>query len=203
MIRPYPVGVLTGKNEGLTTPGKVQYVARSGNFVKAGFAYTGALKVLRTIMSYEYLWSNIRVVGGAYGCSANFSRNGDTAFTSYRDPQLRRTIEVYEGIPAYLESFEVSDRDMTKYVIGTISSMDTPLTPAILGYRSLLGFLGNVSFDQLQKERDQVLEVTEADIRALAPLTKAVLDQGYLCVVGNEDKLGKDKELFDELKDLS
>ncbi len=203
MIRPYPTGKLAGKKEGLTTPGKVQYVARCGNFVRSGFAFTGALRVLRTIMSYEYLWSNIRVVGGAYGCSANFSRNGDTAFTSYRDPQLRRTIEVYEGIPEYLEHFEVSDRDMTKYVIGTISGMDTPLTPAILGYRSLLAFLGHVSFDQIQEERDQVLTACEADIRALAPLTKAVLEQEYLCVVGNEDRLAQDKELFDELKELS
>ena len=203
MIRPYPTGKLTGKKEGLTTPGKVQYVARCGNFVKAGFAFNGALRVLRTIMSYEYLWSNVRVVGGAYGCSANFSRNGDTSFTSYRDPQLRKTIEVFEGIPAYVENFEVSERDMTKYVIGTISTMDTPLTPAILGYRDLLAFLGHVSFEQIQKERDQVLQAGQEDIRALAPITKAVLEQDQLCVVGNEDRLASDRELFDELKELA
>lgn len=202
-LKLYPVGTLRRVREGLTTPGKVQYVARTGNFVKKGLAYTGALKVLQTIMSYEYLWSNVRVVGGAYGCSAVFRANGDSAFTSYRDPQLRRTIEVFEGIPEYLRTFQVSDRDMTKYVIGTVSGMDTPLTPAMEGARSLAAALGRTSLAQLQKERDEVLSAGEADIRALAPLVEAVLEQGYLCVVGNEDRLREDAELFDQLRELS
>ena len=189
-------------NEGIQTPGKVQYVARCGNFRMAGFDYTGALRVLRTIMSYEYLWSNIRVIGGAYGCSGQFLRNGDTSFVSYRDPQLRKTIEVYEGIPAYLETFTVDERDMTKYVIGTISGMDTPLNPSANGSRSMHAWINGISQEQLQREREQVLEVTEQDIQNLAPLTRAVLSQNYLCVLGNEDRIEADKELFDSVSAL-
>ena len=198
----YPAMHLEKKNEGFKTPGKVQYVARCGNFRQDGHIYTGALKVLRTIMSYDYLWSNIRVIGGAYGCGGSFMRSGETGFVSYRDPQLRRTIEVYEGVPAYLEEFTVDDRDMTKYVIGTVSDMDVPMTPSTAGSRSLNAYLSNVSYERLQAERDQVLGTTQADIRALAPLTKAALDQGYVCVLGNEDRIEEDKELFMETKAL-
>ena len=202
ILRYYPVPALQKKNEGLKTSAKVQYVARCGNFREEGYSFTGAMKVLKTIMGYEYLWSQIRVVGGAYGCSASFGRNGDTAFVSYRDPQLRRTFEVYEGIPEYLSQFTVDDRDMTKYVIGTMSDMDTPLTPSALGQRSLHAVLTGVTWERLQKERDEVLQVTQQDIRDLAPVMQAVLSQNCCCVLGNEDRLQQDKELFGELMQL-
>ena len=173
-----------------------------GNFREKGYEYTGALRVLKVIMSYEYLWSNIRVVGGAYGCSGSFGRNGDSNFVSYRDPHLRKTNQVYEGIPEYLEGFTADPRDMTKYVIGTISEMDTPLPPSSLGRRSLNAYLSGLTQDALQKERDQVLAVKQEDIRALAPLMQAVLDSGCICVLGNEEKLKSEKELFAVLKEL-
>ena len=191
------------RNEGFLTPAKVQYVGRCGNFKKSGFAYTGVLKVLKVIMGYEYLWSNVRVVGGAYGCSAGFGRNGDSLFTSYRDPHLRKTNQVYEGIPEYLEHFTVEPRDMTKYVIGTISDMDTPLNPAARGRRSLMGYLCGLSAEQLQRERDQVLAASQEDIRSLAPLVQAVLDENCICVLGNEEKLKEESDLFMHLEELS
>lgn len=190
------------KNEGFLTPAKVQYVARSGNFREKGYEYTGALRVLKVIMSYEYLWSNIRVVGGAYGCSGSFGRNGDSNFVSYRDPQLGKTNQVYEGVPEYLEHFTADPRDMTKYVIGTISEMDTPLPPSALGRRSLNAYVSGLTQEALQTERDQVLAVSQEDIRALAPLMRAVLDSGCICVVGNEEKLKAEKELFGVLREL-
>lgn len=203
----FPLKYLTGlvpqkKNEGFLTPAKIQYVARSGNFKEKGYSYTGALKVLKVIMSYEYLWSNIRVIGGAYGCSGSFGRNGVTNFVSYRDPQLRKTNEVYEGIPEYLEKFTVDDRDMTKYVIGTVSEMDTPLTPAAKGRRSMNAYLCGLTEEILQQERKQVLNAVQEDIRTLAPLVKAVLEQNYFCVLGNEEKLKAEKDLFMELKEF-
>ena len=190
------------KNEGFLTPAKVQYVARSGNFKKKGYAYTGALRVLKVIMSYEYLWGNIRVTGGAYGCSGSFGRNGDTNFVSYRDPHLRRTNEVYMGIPEYLEHFETDSRDMTKYVIGTVSDMDTPLTPAGKGRRCLNAYMSGLTVEAMQKERDEVLSANQEDIRALAPLMRAVLDQDCICVLGNEEKLKASSDMFLKLEEL-
>lgn len=202
VLRDYPGLKSEALNEGILTPAKVQYVAKTGNFRKAGFAWTGALRVLRTIMSYEYLWGLVRVVGGAYGCSAVFSRNGDTGWASYRDPQLKKTLEVYDGIPEYLENFECSDRDMTKYVIGTIGEVETPLTPSALGLRSLTALLGGVTEEMLQKELEEILDADQEAIRALAPLAKAVLEQEHICVVGNENRLKEEKELFDTLREL-
>lgn len=200
-----PFRFLTGldpvrKNEGFRTPGKVQYVARGGRFSRT--EYSGALNVLKVIMNYDYLWQNLRVVGGAYGCGGSFSRSGTAVFYSYRDPHLTTTIKVYEGIPQYLRDFQASDRDMTKFVIGTISDFDTPLTPRVAGARSLVAYLIGQTFDQLQKERDQVLQATQEDIRALAPLMEEALSDGALCVVGSEDKINQDHDLFGKIRTL-
>lgn len=190
-------------NEGFTTPGQVQYVARTGNFRKKGFAYTGALRILKVIMSYEYLWVNIRVKGGAYGCMSSFGRTGDAYFVSYRDPNLRRTNEVYDGIPEFLENFTVSERDMTKYIIGTISELDTPLTPQTQGSRSLNAWMCGITEEMLQKERDEILNAGQEDIRRLADLVQSVLDQQYFCIIGNEAKIKKDAELFQTIQPLA
>ena len=184
------------KNEGFKTASKVQYVARTGNFIDNGAAYTGALQILKVILSYDYLWQNIRVKGGAYGCMSNFNRIGEGYFVSYRDPNLKRTIEVYEGIVDYLKNFTVSDRDMTKYIIGTISNIDQPMTPATKGERSMNLYMNKVSADMIREERSQILDATQDDIRALYRVVEAVLKADQLCVVGSEDKIEENKELF-------
>ena len=190
------------QNEGFKTSSKVQYVARTGNFLDAGFAYTGALQILKVILSYDYLWQNVRVKGGAYGCMSSFNRVGDSYFVSYRDPSLEKTLAVYDGVPEYLRKFEVSERDMNKYVIGTISNMDRPMTPAVKGERSLNLVMNHISEEMLKKERKQVLEATKEDIQALADLVEAVLEQRQICVIGNEEKIEEQKELFAETKEL-
>lgn len=131
-----------------------------------------------------------------------YGKNGDTFFTSYRDPNLSATNEVYNHIPEYLENFSVDERDMTKYIIGTISDMDTPLTPCMKGRRSLISYLGHITEEDLQKEREEVLTATPQDIRDLAPMISAVLGEENLCVIGNEEKLKAEKEMFTEVKNL-
>ena len=190
------------ENEGLKTSAQIQYVARAGDFGKAGLPYTGALRVLRTIMSYDYLWNNVRVKGGAYGCMNNYGRTGSAYMVSYRDPNLEKTNQIFEDSVSYTEHFEASERDMTKYIIGTISSMDTPLNPNAKGSRSMGAWMTGLTEEDVQKERDEVLSCTEKDIRALAPYLKEMLSQNHLCVIGNEEKLEEQKELFDKLESL-
>lgn len=190
------------RNEGFKSASQVNYVARCGNFRDQGYEYTGALRILKVMLSYDYLWLNIRVKGGAYGCMSGFGRSGEGYLVSYRDPNLRETNQVYEGVVDYLRQFEADERDMTKFVIGTISDLDTPLTPSIRGSRGLSAYLSGVTQEMLQKERDQVLSATVEDIRALADIVKAVLDTGAFCVVGNEDKIEGAKDLFGETKNL-
>lgn len=194
--------VLEKKNEGFMDASQVQYVSRAGNFCKEGYTYTGALRILKVLLSYDYLWINVRVKGGAYGCMSGFTRRGDGYFTSYRDPNLSKTNEIYEGIPEYLENFQVEEKDMTKYIIGTFSSVDAPLTPAGKTGRSATAYLTGVTEEMLQKEREEILHATQEDIRALSGIVKAVLKEDAFCVIGNEEKLKEEKELFMELKNL-
>ncbi len=202
------------RNEGFKTSSQVNFVARCGNFRTGGFvgeqgeetfpgfAYTGDLKILRLILSYDYLWLNLRVKGGAYGCMSGFGRSGEGYFVSYRDPNLAETNEVYEKIVEYLEQFDVDERDMTKYVIGTISALDTPLTPSDKGARGLSAYLSGVTDEMLQEERNQILAARPEDIRKLAGIVKAILGTGSMCVIGNDDKVEKNRELFGEVKNL-
>ena len=184
------------KNEGFKTASKVQYVARTGNFIDNGASYTGALQILKVILSYDYLWQNIRVKGGAYGCMSNFNRIGDGYFVSYRDPNLKRTIDIYEGVVDYLKNSTVNERDMTKYIIGTMSNIDQPMTPATKGDRSMNLYMNKVSAEMIREERNQILDATQDDIRALYKVAEAVLKAEQLCVVGSEDKIEENKELF-------
>lgn len=190
------------RNEGFQTSSKVQYVARAGNFIDEGRDYTGALQILKVILSYDYLWQNVRVKGGAYGCMSNFTRIGEGYFMSYRDPNLEKTNLVYEGIVDYLKGFTVDERDMTKYIIGTISNMDQPMTPAAKGDRSKNLYMNHVSEEMLRKERAEVLDATQEDIRALADIVAAVLTNNYFCVVGSEEKIEEHKNLFMEIRSI-
>lgn len=187
------------KNEGFKTASKVQYVAKAGNFIDLGVAYTGALQILKVIMSYDYLWQNIRVKGGAYGCMSNFNRIGEGYFVSYRDPNLKRTLDVYDGVVDYLKNFTVSERDMTKYIIGTMSGIDQPMTPASKGERSMNLYMNKVSAEMIREERNQILDAEQDDIRALYKVAEAVLQADQMCVIGGEDKIEEEKELFKTL----
>ena len=191
------------RNEGFTDASAIQYVSRSGSFTNHGFAYTGALNVLKMILSYDYLWLNVRVQGGAYGCMCSFLRTGETYFASFRDPNLRKTKEVYEGIPAYLRQFTADEREMTKYIIGTLGGIDAPLTPEGKGYRSMAAYLKHMTFEDVQRERDEILNASQEDIRALADLVEAVLSDNNFCVLGNENNIRKEEELFMSIKNLN
>ena len=167
-----------------------------------GLSYTGALRILKGIMSNDYLWNNVRVKGGAYGCMCNFGKSGDCYFVSYRDPNLAKTIEVYEKAADFVEHFSGDERAMTQAVIGTISEMDVPMNPAAKALRALGIYMTHQSMEELQKERDQVLDATAEDIRGLAGHIRAFMADEYLCVVGNEKKIKEEKDKFITLEQL-
>ena len=190
-------------NEGMKTAAQIQYVCRAGDFRKAGYPYTGAMSILKVILGYDYFWLNIRVKGGAYGCMSNFSRDGAAYFVTYRDPNLENSVEIFDKTPDYLRDFDADERDMTKYIIGTISGMDAPLTPSQQGLRDLRMYIEGTSFDTIQTIRDQVLNATVEDIQALAEPIQKMLSQGVICVVGNEGKIEDAKDLFHTVRALT
>lgn len=181
---------------------QIQYVAKTGDFICEGYEYTGALRLLRSILSYDYLWINVRVKGGAYGCMNTFLRSGESYFVSYRDPNLSDTLDVYDRIPEYIKSFSPDERDMTKYIIGTFSALDTPMNPEAKGSRSLSAYLEGITYEQIQKERNEILNAQPEDIRRLADLVEAVLKKDSICVIGNENMIKESAGLFENVEKL-
>jgi Zn-dependent M16 (insulinase) family peptidase len=184
------------ENEGLMTSSKVQYVAKAFNFKEAEFDYTGSLQVLKTIVGFDYLWNKVRVQGGAYGCFANFQWGGNTVFSSYRDPNIAETLDTYNKTGEFVQSFDADAREMTKYIIGTISELDSPLTPSMKGFIADEYYIRNISHALVQKERDEILKTNKEDIRKLSSIISEGMKKNYFCVLGNEEKIKANKDIF-------
>lgn len=191
------------KNEAFITSGQVQYVSRCGNYMdNEKEPFDGSMQVLSNIMSSEYLWNNIRVLGGAYGCSCMVTRSGDVMFSSYRDPNLGRTDKVYLDAPAYIKNFDASQREIRKYIIGTISNIDAPLNVADRSAREFTWYMSGVSYEMLKKEREDILHTDVEKIRSLAPKSQKALEKNHVCVLGGKSAITNDSELFKEIREL-
>ena len=190
------------KTQAYTTSGMVQYDACAGDFIEAGHQYHGALNVLKVMMNYDYLWIKLRVQGGAYGCMSGFATNGSGYFTSYRDPNLKETYDVYEGAVDYVKNFDADERTMRKYIIGAISGIDTPLGAADQGARSLNAWLCHTSYEKIEKNRYELLHTDVETIRNLAGIVDAVVHSGIRCVVGSTSKIEANKEMFQKIEPL-
>lgn len=189
-------------NDGIVTAGKVQYVAQGGNFIDHGFKHVGPMSVLETILRYEYLWIRIRVQGGAYGAFANFYDDGNMIFCSYRDPNLLETLDVYKELPQYLRDFTLTDREMRKYIIGTMSSLDLPMTPALRGPRAMGMYFSGAKLEDKVEFRKQVIACKPEDIVALADVVEPVLNDNHICTMGNEQKIKDAGNIFDNIVSL-
>lgn len=188
------------RNEGLTSSSRVQYVGKGANFLRLGYRYTGSMAVLETLLRYDYFWTKIRVQGGAYGAFTGFNRNGFMYFGSYRDPNLRETLEVFDGTADYVRHFTASEREMNKFIIGTMSGIDAPLTPMMKGDMAATCYLRGITQEDRQRRRDEVLGARQEDIRALAPLIDSCMKENVYCVFGNEEKIREEQDLFGTVK---
>lgn len=186
-------------NEGIMTSSKVNYVAKGFNIQELGHDYNGTLFVLKTIMDMGYLWNRVRVKGGAYGTGLSISKSGDLIFTSYRDPHVKQTIQAYNQAGAYVKEMQMSQRELEKAIIGSISTKDHPLSLAMQSYVEDRQFFTDQTPDWIQEERDQILGTTVNDLRDCGDIINAVVDQNALCVIGNEEKIRQNQEIFDEL----
>lgn len=187
------------EQEGLLSSSQVQYVAKGANLCKLGYEVSGCYSVLDVILRYEYFWTKIRVQGGAYGAMTRFRQDGEVLFVSYRDPNLGNTLEVFDHTPYFLENFDVSDREMLKYIIGAISNVDTPLTPRQTGLAAQRMYFRGTTLEARRKRRSQLLHTTVEDIRSLAPAIAACMEENNMCVFGNAGVIKENAELFSKL----
>ncbi|MBF7095786.1 insulinase family protein [Alkalibacter mobilis] len=183
-------------NEGIATPGKVLYVGKAYNTKLLGFDYKASMQVAKTILSTDYLWNKVRVQGGAYGAFFSAGRSGAIFMGSYRDPNLTPTLETFDKAHEYLNGLEISRTELDKYIIGTISGLDTPMTPSMKGLVSTGNYFRNVDDDMLQKERTEILDCDLTALKDAAMQIKAAMEQNYICVLGDENKIRKEEKLF-------
>ncbi len=155
--------------------------------------------MLATILRLDYLRNRVRVQGGAYGAMVSIQRNGNIAFTSYRDPRLIETFEVYHNAASYLRAFNADSKEMTRYIIGTIATLDKHLTPREKGEKVSRMYLSSISDDIIRKEREEVLSCNATKISAFADLIEQVMNDDFLCVLGNEAVLRENTALFRNL----
>ena len=184
------------------TPSQVNYVARVGSYYDKAFPYTGALKVMKNALSFDFLWKNIREKGNAYGAMSGFGRNGESYVVSFRDPHVGRSYEEYKKIAAYLRDFEATELEMTKYIIGAISEMDTPKTAYTKFLLGLSCTLSHLTDEDLQRERDEVLSASPEAIRKLSGYIEKAFSEEILCTIGNGEKIEKNKSYFDVIRDI-
>jgi len=123
-------------------------------------------------------------------------------FVTYRDPHIKRSNDVFEGIPEFLENFSCDEREMTKYVIGTMSGVDIPLTPALKGSRDINDYLTGADEERRRRIRSEIIDCTADDIRAIAPMIRRLLSEQNICCVGCESQINEDSELFDSVRSL-
>jgi Zn-dependent M16 (insulinase) family peptidase len=189
-------------NEGILTASKVQYVLQGFDYSKLGLNWNGKWHVLNQIMSTDWLQTQIRVIGGAYGGFSNISKNGTVTFASYRDPNLNETLDNFKGTVNYLAKFEADSAAMTRYIIGTIANLDNPLTPSEKGEQSFRWYFEEVSRSEVQSDRDAVLATSSMDIRGMSDEIAQIIDRQVYCVYGNENKVSSSKALFKHLVKL-
>jgi Zn-dependent M16 (insulinase) family peptidase len=191
------------KNEGLLSASKVQYVLKGYDIKKLGYEWNGKMRVLRQILSSDFIHKQIRVIGGAYGGWAVLSPTGHVYFGSYRDPNLGKTLENYDASLEFLDGFNADEKTMTRFIIGTVSRLDRPLTPSQQGNLAFRRYLEGTTKSYVQEERDAVLATRPEDIKNYKKMVSDILDQNTYCVYGNEEKLKSEEQLFKKLVKLS
>ncbi|MCR4989473.1 MAG: insulinase family protein [Lachnospiraceae bacterium] len=194
--------VLSKKNEGFKTSGQVQFVALAGSFKNKGLEYTGALRALKIMLGYDYLWNNVRVLGGAYGCMSSFRKNGECFFVSYRDPNLKNTLDIYREAADYVDCVSLDDRKILQFVIGALSELDTPMTPQTKGNYSLNAYISGLSDEDFIKERKELLNIDEDILRGLSKFIRAFVEDDNICVVGGAEAITSQSDLFKNIEQL-
>ncbi len=181
---------LLPENEGLTAPSQVNFVGKGANLFELGYRPHGSALVARRYLSTTWLWDKVRVQGGAYGGMSSYGRiSGTFTFFSYRDPNLMGTLDNFDGASSFLKELSLSDDELTKAIIGTISDIDAYQLPDAKGYTSLVRHLAAISDENRQQLRDEILSTRPADIRAFGDALGAVRDHGHVVILGSPDAI--------------
>lgn len=186
------------KNEAFVIPSKVQYVVKAGDYKKAGYEKSGKLEVLKNVITNEYIWSEVRLKGGAYG--GDFSINDSSLiFSSYRDPNLKETLNIYDGVVSFLKNFNSTDREMKNYIIGAINEIDPLMGPISKANEADEYYIRGITEKDIIKYYKEILSTTAEDIRNYADMLEKVLKQNNISAAGREEKIDECRNIFDKI----
>lgn len=192
------------KQEAFTCASQVQYVGMAGNFTAKGLPYHGSLPALRNILANDYLWTSVRLQGGAYGAMCGFMRNGDSYMVSYRDPNVAKTLEAYKNAADYIRNFPLDESLCERYVISAVGDLDTPLTPGFKSQKAFQMYMTGLTNEMLEQEREELLATTPETIRELAKYLDAIINEdSAVCCLGGEEAIKKDQEAFLSVRPLT
>lgn len=188
-------------NEAFVTSQDVNYVAQA-SLTQDKLAYKGELEVLATLLRFDYLWNQIRVKGGAYGAAYSLKSNGDLIFSSYRDPNIAKTLETYQATPDFIQNLDLTPQELEKNIIGTMSNVERPLSASDKGIKAFaLHQVGRTTADLL-KIKEEIIASDLTKIKAYTEDFRQVLEDASLVVIGNKAMIDQDKDLFDSIQEL-
>ncbi|KAG0586728.1 hypothetical protein KC19_2G112800 [Ceratodon purpureus] len=177
-------------NEGLVIPTQVNYVGKAGNIYDAGYELDGSAYVISKVIGTTWLWDRVRVSGGAYGGFCDFdSHSGVFTYLSYRDPNLIKTLDNYDGTVQFLRELEMDNDALTKAIIGTIGDVDSYQLPDAKGYSSMMRYIMGISDEERQRRRDEILSTSVKDFHAFADALESVKDKGVIVAVASADDI--------------
>lgn len=184
----------------LSIPSGVSYNSLSANLENINESFKGSAVVLTQIVNYDYLWAEIRVKGGAYGCGLSIGKNNNVSLGSYRDPNVKNTYEVFKNIVNYLDKFKVSKEEFKSYVIGSMSNFDAPLSiPSLINVWDI-NYLANYTKKDKLALKKEVLKTNLEDVKAYKDIFAKLLENCSEYTIGNAEKI---KEYpFEEVKSL-
>ena len=188
----------SAKNEGFIVPTDVAYVAKAASCQEA----KGEMLVLSHIMTYDYLCNTIRAKGGAYGCGFTANLAGDVGMYSYRDPNLKDTVKAFDDAYKYIEQFDASEREMTKYIVGAVAATDRPKSSFSKAMKSDSDYFNGITAQLRDRVRGEMLRTTPEKIRGLANVIKAMMDENNLCVFSSKARIEKNKDLFNTVVNI-
>ena len=145
---------------------------------------SGQLQTAASILSLDYLWNEVRVKGGAYGCSCVARPSGDLAIASYRDPKPNQSLNVYDTCAEALRDFAEREDDITKYIIGTISNTEPVLSSHGKGITAATWYLNGVTYEDNCERRKEILSTTTDSLKECSEMFRRLKDEGAVCVIG-------------------
>ncbi|MFC1823306.1 insulinase family protein [Thermodesulfobacteriota bacterium] len=182
-------------DEGLVIPSQINYVGKGTDLYQSGYRFHGSAHVISRFLRNSWLWDRIRVQGGAYGAFCLFDRlSGILSFVSYRDPNLLKSLDVFDQASRFLRDIDLTEGELSKGIIGTIGEIDDHKLPDASGYTSMVRYITGETDEDRQQMRDEVLQTTAGDFRAFADMLEDFKRNGLVKVLGSEGAIQEANE---------